>query len=131
MFRDPISLQTPIGKKPPKPSSLSQDSIAKAKGRIQKLTPKRSLNDMLFDIQKANLDAVNARSRDEMKLKKRQCLLEEFKAGIWDAAEYRKQLDRIEDDSSSSKRPAKQARYQSPDWDLSAFSTDELDGGSF
>lgn len=52
MFRDPISLQTPIGKKPPKPSSLSQDSIAKAKGCIQKLTPKRSLNDMLFDIQK-------------------------------------------------------------------------------
>ncbi|KIK39194.1 hypothetical protein CY34DRAFT_89645, partial [Suillus luteus UH-Slu-Lm8-n1] len=81
---------TPIRKKPLKPSLLSQDSIAKAKGHIQKLTPKHSLNDMLFDIQKANLDAVNAHTCDEMMLKKRQCLLEEFKAGIWDAAEYRK-----------------------------------------
>jgi hypothetical protein len=80
---------------------------------------------------RANLDAVNASACDEMKLKKRQCLLEEFKAGIWDVAEYRKQLDWIEDDSSSSERPTKQACYQSPDWDLSAFSTDKLDGGSF
>lgn len=52
VFRTTFSSQTPIGKKPPKPSLLSQDSIAKAKGRIQKLTPKCSLNDMLFDIQK-------------------------------------------------------------------------------
>lgn len=74
---------------------------------------------------RANLDAVNACAHDEMILKKRQCLLEEFKAGIWDAAEYRKRLDWIEDDSSFSERPVKQNRYQSPDWDLSAFSTDE------
>ncbi|KAG1735302.1 uncharacterized protein EDB91DRAFT_1250517 [Suillus paluster] len=105
MFCNPVSLQTPIGKKPPKPSLLLllQDSIAKAKGCIQKLTPKCSLNDMLFDIQKANLDAVNARACDEMKLKKRQCLLEEFKAGIWDAvrSEFHYDLSAITADLSS------------------------------
>jgi hypothetical protein len=52
MFHNPISLQTPIGKKPLKPALLLQDSIAKVKGHIQELTPKCSLNDMLFNIQK-------------------------------------------------------------------------------
>ena len=79
---------------------------------------------------RANLDAVNARAREEMMLKKRQCLLEEYKAGIWSAVEYRKRLSEIEDDSQPSERPTKQARYQSPEWDLSAFSADEFDGGS-
>jgi hypothetical protein len=52
IFHPSVSSQTPTGKKPPKPSSLSQDSIMKAKGRIQKLPPKCSLSDMLFNIQK-------------------------------------------------------------------------------
>ncbi|KAJ8589912.1 hypothetical protein M405DRAFT_817173 [Rhizopogon salebrosus TDB-379] len=48
---DFFASQTPVGKKAPKPSSLSRESITKAKGRIQKIPPKRSINDMLFEIQ--------------------------------------------------------------------------------
>ncbi|KAG2122243.1 hypothetical protein DEU56DRAFT_746050, partial [Suillus clintonianus] len=87
-FHAMMSSQTPIRTKAPKPSSMSQDSITKVKGRIQKITPKRSIEDTLFEIQRVNLNAMNARAREELLLKKRNCLLEEFKAGIWDAAEY-------------------------------------------
>jgi hypothetical protein len=80
---------------------------------------------------RANLDAVNAHAREEMMLKKRQCLLEEFKANIWNAAEYRERLEQIEAEGSSEHRgPTKKARYQSPGWDLFASSADEFDGGS-
>ncbi|KAH7918100.1 hypothetical protein BV22DRAFT_1051964 [Leucogyrophana mollusca] len=70
------STPTPSQKKAPKPLSLSQDSILKAKGRIQKIPQKRTIDDTLFKIQKANLDALNNRACEEMNLKKRALLLD-------------------------------------------------------
>ena len=44
--------QTPANKRGPKPSSFSQESLSKAKERIQKAPKKRTIEDTLFDIQK-------------------------------------------------------------------------------
>lgn len=46
----PIS--TPLGKKPPKASSLSQSSVEKARHRISKVPKKRSLDETLMDMQR-------------------------------------------------------------------------------
>ena len=45
-------MQTPVSKKDPKPSSLSQECLSKAKERIQKVSKKRTIEDTLFEIQK-------------------------------------------------------------------------------
>ncbi|KAF9236109.1 hypothetical protein BU15DRAFT_77315 [Melanogaster broomeanus] len=63
----------------PKSSSLSQDSISKVKDHIQKVPKKRTIEDTLMAIHKNNTDSLNARAREELMVKKRQLLLEEFK----------------------------------------------------
>ena len=45
-------MQTPVSKKGPKPSSLSQECLSKAKEHIQKGSKKRTIEDTLFEIQK-------------------------------------------------------------------------------
>ena len=45
-------MQTPVSKKGPKPSSLSQESFSKAKEHIQKVSKKRTIEDTLFEIQR-------------------------------------------------------------------------------
>ncbi|KAL4070612.1 hypothetical protein J3A83DRAFT_4526360 [Scleroderma citrinum] len=63
-------------------SSISQERLMKAKEHIQKVTKKQTIEDTLMDIHKANTDAINAHSCEDMILKKHTFLLEEFKAGI-------------------------------------------------
>ena len=105
--------------------------LAKAKERIQKAPKKRTIEDTLFDIQKsvfsflysnfadlidrANIDALNSRAQQEMNLKTREILLEEFKQGIWTAAEYCEQISLLSGNSDT--HPSKKARQFSPDWD--------------
>ncbi|KAF9232442.1 hypothetical protein BU15DRAFT_55018 [Melanogaster broomeanus] len=98
----------------PRSSMMSQDSISKAKERIQKVAKKRTIEDTLMDIHKSNTDAINTRTREELIVKKRQLLLEEFKAGVWDREEYQEELRKLEDGEP----PKKQTRQYSPDWDL-------------
>jgi len=52
-----------------------------------------------------------------MNLKTREILLEEFKQGIWTAAEYREQIGLLSGNGDTGPRPSKQARQFSPDWD--------------
>ena len=46
------SMQTPVSKKGPKASPLSQESFSKAKESIQKVSKKRTIEDTLFEIQR-------------------------------------------------------------------------------
>ncbi|KIK74405.1 hypothetical protein PAXRUDRAFT_19905 [Paxillus rubicundulus Ve08.2h10] len=108
--------ETPSQKKAPKLSSLSQDSISKAKDRIQKLPKKRTIDDTLQDIQRTNLEALNERNRRQMDLEERKVLLEEFKLGLWTAEEYRERLEDLR--CGTGERPPKQVHQYSPDWDL-------------
>ncbi|KIM50421.1 hypothetical protein SCLCIDRAFT_1225355, partial [Scleroderma citrinum Foug A] len=108
-------LQTPANKRGPKPSSFSQESLSKAKERIQKAPKKRTIEDTLFDIQKANIDALNSRAQQEMNLRTCEILLEEFKQGIWTAAEYCEQISLLSGNSDTC--PSKKACQFSPDWD--------------
>lgn len=98
-------------------SSMSQETLMKAKECIQKVAKKRTIEDTLMDIHKANTDAINARAREDMILKKCTLLLEEFKAGVWDVEAYREELRKLE----GGDRPEKRARQYSPDWDLRNF----------
>jgi len=68
---------------------------------------------------RANLKSINDHAQDEINLKKRQLLLEEFKAGIWDAEEYRMKLKELnrEDDEVRVGIPAAKRVRLSPDWD--------------
>ena len=50
--KETFSLKAPANKRGPKPSSFSQESLSKAKERIQKAPKKRTIEDTLFDIQK-------------------------------------------------------------------------------
>ncbi|KAG1724315.1 uncharacterized protein EDB91DRAFT_1340086 [Suillus paluster] len=106
----PIS--TPLGKKPPKASSLSQSSVEKARHHISKVPKKRSLDETLMDMQRASLEAIGARAAADMRLQERQMLLKEFEAGIWDVDEYRAKLREL---TGTSEKPEKRAHY-SPDW---------------
>ena len=54
-----------------------------------------------------------------MNLKTHEILLEEFKQGIWTAAEYREQISLL---GNGNTRPPKQACQFSPDW------PDDLEG---
>ncbi|KAI5985954.1 hypothetical protein EDD15DRAFT_2200333 [Pisolithus albus] len=81
---------TPIGKQ--KPSSFSSGSIDKAKQRISLVPKKRSFEETLLDMQRANLEAVNSRARAEMCMQEHQMLLKEFEAGIWTREEYKRKL---------------------------------------
>jgi hypothetical protein len=67
---------------------------------------------------RANLKSINDRARDKINLKKRQLLLEEFKAGIWEVEEYRMKLQELNNNKAVEVETlsAKRARY-SPDWD--------------
>ncbi|KAG1830494.1 hypothetical protein DFJ58DRAFT_736950 [Suillus subalutaceus] len=123
------SSPTPIRKIAPMPSLLSHDNI-------HKITPKHSIEDTLFDMQRymivcskllylmtrnrRELDTMHARHREERFHRKRNCLLEEFMDGIWDAAEYHQRLDKMDDSKGPSKRP----RHESPEWDSTSFSVD-------
>ncbi|KIK73191.1 hypothetical protein PAXRUDRAFT_21127 [Paxillus rubicundulus Ve08.2h10] len=64
-------------------STMSQDSVLKAKEHIQKVPKKHTIEDTLIDFHKSNTDAINARAWEESIIKKCQLLLEEFKAGVW------------------------------------------------
>lgn len=67
---------------------------------------------------RANLKSINDRARDELNLKRRQLLLEEFKAGIWEVDEYRMKLQELNNNEAVEVETpsSKKARY-SPDWD--------------
>ncbi|KAF8833669.1 hypothetical protein BDN67DRAFT_1017292 [Paxillus ammoniavirescens] len=80
----------------PRSLTMSQDSVLKAKEHIQKVPKKRTIEDTLIDIHKSNTDAINARTREELIVKKHQLLLEEFKAGVWNREEYREKLRQLE-----------------------------------
>ena len=47
-----LDMQTSASKKAPKPSSLSQECLSKAKEHIQKVSKKCTIEDTLFEIQK-------------------------------------------------------------------------------
>ncbi|KAG1744902.1 uncharacterized protein EDB91DRAFT_1080442 [Suillus paluster] len=111
----PPSLQstpTPTTKRAPKSSSMLQDSLTKVRQWISKVPKKWTLDETLIDMQKASLDAINARATAERKLQERQLLLKEFEAGIWDVDEYCEKLCELMHDKAE---PVKRARY-SPDW---------------
>ncbi|KAG1717588.1 hypothetical protein EDD22DRAFT_964622 [Suillus occidentalis] len=98
-------------------SLLSHDALEKVKQRISKLPKKRTFEDVLTNLQQANLKSINDRARDEINLKKRQLLLEEFKAGIWEVEEYRMKLKELNNENIvEAEPPAKRIQY-SPDWD--------------
>ncbi|KIK34680.1 hypothetical protein CY34DRAFT_17552 [Suillus luteus UH-Slu-Lm8-n1] len=98
-------------------SLLSHDALEKAKQCISKLPKKRTFEDVLTNLQQANLKSINDRARDEINLKKRQLLLEEFKAGIWEVEEYQTKLKELNDENVvEAEPPAKRIQY-SPDWD--------------
>ncbi|KAF8841324.1 hypothetical protein BDN67DRAFT_1010748 [Paxillus ammoniavirescens] len=75
---------------------MSQDSVLKAKECIQKVPKKCTIEDTLIDIHKSNTDAINACAREELIVEKRQLLLKEFKAGVWNREEYREELRQLE-----------------------------------
>ncbi|KAI6010744.1 hypothetical protein F5J12DRAFT_891242 [Pisolithus orientalis] len=115
--------RTPVAKKGPKPSSITQENLAKAKEHIQKVSMKHTIEDALLDIQKhllltllirTNLEAVNAHAHQEMNLETCEILLAEFKEGIW-TAEYDEQIALLSGGNDSC--PAKKACQYSPDWD--------------
>jgi hypothetical protein len=66
-------------------------------------------------MQRASLDAINARATADRQLQERQMLLKEFKAGIWNVDEYREKLRELMHEPSDKAEPVKHARY-SPDW---------------
>ncbi|KAG1852753.1 hypothetical protein DFJ58DRAFT_841789 [Suillus subalutaceus] len=88
------STPTSITKRPPKSSSMLQDSLTKAR---------------------ASLDAINARTTADRQLQERQMLLKKFKAGIWNVDEYREKLHELMHEPSDKAEPVKCAHY-SPDW---------------
>ncbi|KAG2137186.1 hypothetical protein BD769DRAFT_1664084 [Suillus cothurnatus] len=94
------------------------DAIEKAKQHISKLPKKRTFKDVLANLQQANLKSINDQAQDEINLKKRQLLLEEFKAGIWEVEEYRMKLQELNNNKAVEVETlsAKRAQY-SPDWD--------------
>ncbi|KAG1728874.1 uncharacterized protein EDB91DRAFT_1060292 [Suillus paluster] len=106
------STPTPTTKRALKSSSMLQDSLTKARQRISKVPKKRTLDETLINMQKASLDAINARATAERKLQERQLLLKEFEARIWDVDEYHEKLRELMHDKAE---PVKRARY-SPDW---------------
>jgi hypothetical protein len=67
---------------------------------------------------RANLKSINDRAQDEINLKKRQLLLEEFKAGIWEVEGYRMKLQELNNNKAVEVETlsVKRAQY-SPDWD--------------
>ncbi|KAG1851383.1 hypothetical protein F4604DRAFT_1934057 [Suillus subluteus] len=95
----------------------ASDAIEKAKQCIFKLPKKWNFEDVLANLQQANLKSINDRAQDKINLKKRQLLLEEFKAGIWEVKEYQMKLQELNHDKVVEvETPAKRAQY-SPDWD--------------
>ena len=51
---------------------------------------------------RANLDAMNSRTRRELNIKTREILLAEFKEGIWTAEEYHEQVSLLNGDAEAS-----------------------------
>ncbi|KAF9232460.1 hypothetical protein BU15DRAFT_81226 [Melanogaster broomeanus] len=87
----PQSASTPV-KRPPKPSSIAE-SVDKAKEHIQKSA---ALKILLWTYNsEANLDAINLRAEAEMRIQEHQLLLKGFKAGVWDASEYKEKLGEL------------------------------------
>ncbi|KAG1726461.1 hypothetical protein EDB19DRAFT_1914596 [Suillus lakei] len=70
----PLSQVTPATR-PPKPSSMSQDILERAKQHIAKVPKKRGMEEVLLKLQTKNMDAINARADAEMRLKSRDLLL--------------------------------------------------------
>ncbi|KAG1848902.1 hypothetical protein F4604DRAFT_1687605 [Suillus subluteus] len=94
------------------PATLKQasDAIEKGKQHISKLPKKQTFEDVLANLQQANLKSINDRAQDEINLKKRQLLLEEFKAGIWEVEEYRMKLQELNHNKAIEvETPAKRA----------------------
>ncbi|KAG1881285.1 hypothetical protein F4604DRAFT_1922298 [Suillus subluteus] len=83
----PPSQVTPA-RRPPKPSSMSQDILERVKQCIAKVPKKRGMEEVLVELQTKNMDAINARADAEMRLKSRDLLLREFTAGIWTVEQY-------------------------------------------
>ncbi|KAG2062615.1 hypothetical protein BDR04DRAFT_1164913 [Suillus decipiens] len=79
---------------------------------------KRTFEDVLENLQQANLMNINDCARDEINLEKRQLLLEEFKAGIWEVEEYRRKLKELDkDEACVVETPSRKRVQYSPDWD--------------
>ncbi|KAL4062916.1 hypothetical protein J3A83DRAFT_4380489 [Scleroderma citrinum] len=113
-------LQTPLNKKSPKTSSLSQENLFKAKENIHKVSKKCTIEDTLFEIQKyinfnSLLSGFTYLIDREMNLKTQGLHLEEFKQGIWTAEDYHEQIALLNGDGNIP--PAKKAHQYSPDWD--------------
>jgi hypothetical protein len=66
-------------------------------------------------MQRASLDAINARATADRQLQEHQMLLKEFEAGIWNVDEYCEKLHELMRKPSDKAEPVKRARY-SPDW---------------
>ncbi|KAG2123246.1 CHAT domain-containing protein [Suillus clintonianus] len=112
----PLSQVTPA-RRPPKPSSMSQDILERAKQRIAKVPKKRGMEEVLLELQTKNMDAINARADAEMRLKSRDLLLREFTAGIWTVEQYRERLEELEHDPANPRLPKRARARYSPDWD--------------
>ncbi|GLB45646.1 hypothetical protein LshimejAT787_2500380 [Lyophyllum shimeji] len=102
----------------PKPSTVSQESLEKARALIQKAPAKRSLGETLLDIQRENLEALRSKATEELAIKKRGQLIEELKLGIWSREEY---IEKISELESPQKR---QKRAYSPEWDMGRMDND-------
>ncbi|KAF9237270.1 hypothetical protein BU15DRAFT_76170 [Melanogaster broomeanus] len=87
------SVSTPARHTPKLPSF--SDSVEKVKEDISKIPKKCSFEDTLMDLQQVNLTAINAWAEADMIMQERQMLLKEYKAGIWDALEYKEKLGEL------------------------------------
>ncbi|KAG1902386.1 uncharacterized protein F5891DRAFT_978702 [Suillus fuscotomentosus] len=93
----------------------SMTNLNKARQHISKVPKKRTLDETLIDMQKASLDAINARATADRQPQEHQMLLKEFEAGIWNVEEYREKIRELLREPSDKAEPVKRACY-SPDW---------------
>ncbi|KAF8152528.1 hypothetical protein B0H34DRAFT_120095 [Crassisporium funariophilum] len=123
MFGTPL-INTPATPTPPpqtcapKPSTVSQESLEKARAFIQKAPAKRSLGETLLDIQRENLEALRSKATEELAVKKCGQLIEELKLGIWSREEYIEMISELE---SPQKR---QKRAHSLEWEMGRLNKD-------
>jgi hypothetical protein len=117
---------TTPGQRSQKMKSLASELLEKARLSIKKIPPKPTLEETLVQVQRYDLITVIASSRElilyhatqrenlkhqqnradeELNIKKRTLLMEEFKAGLWDRDEYRQRVTALESDKATSESP--------------------------
>ncbi|KAG6897143.1 hypothetical protein C0992_003801 [Termitomyces sp. T32_za158] len=79
-----------------KPSLVSREALQHAQTSISKAPPKQSLGDTLLEMQRKQFAMLQQKNLDELVIKKRGQLIEEYKLGIWTKEEYLEQVSALE-----------------------------------